>query len=60
MDTSKSCINCGSANTGVCTHHKTKNNGVRDLLRCSDCGHVYAETANTFMFLYLGNSSFSP
>jgi len=50
MDTSKSCINCGRANTVVFAHYKTKNNGVRQLLRCNDCGHVYAETANTFMF----------
>lgn len=50
MDISKSCTNCDSSNVGVCTYYETKNNGIRELLRCNDCGHVYAETANTFMF----------
>ena len=49
MDISKSCTNCDSSNVGVFTHYETKNNGIRELLRCNDCGHVYAETANTFM-----------
>ena len=50
MDRSKSCTSCGSNNSKVFTHYETKNNGVRELLKCNDCKHLYAETANTFMF----------
>ena len=43
MDRSKSCTSCGSNNSKVFTHYETKNNGVRELLKCNDCKHLYAE-----------------
>jgi transposase-like protein len=50
MNTSKSCTSCDSNNYKVFTRYKTKNNGMRELLKCNDCKHLYAETTNTFMF----------
>jgi hypothetical protein len=50
MDISKSCPSCDSNNSKVFTRYETKNNGVRELLKCNYCKHLYAETANTFMF----------
>jgi len=50
MDISKSCTSCGSNNFQVSSHYETKNNGTRELLKCNECEHLYAETANTFMF----------
>jgi hypothetical protein len=50
MEFSKSCTVCGSNNCIILSTYKTKTNGERDLLKCVDCNHCYAETTNTFMF----------
>ena len=49
MDLSKACTKCNSDNTKVVSHYKIKTGEERELYRCCDCGHLYAETANTFM-----------
>ena len=49
MDLSKSCTKCGSQNTKVASYYKVKSGEKRELHKCYECGHRYAETANTFM-----------
>ena len=45
-----SCPECHSKNNSIQTSYSTKNNGIRQLLKCNDCEQCYSETSNTFMF----------
>jgi len=47
---SKKCPACLSTIIKVKKHYTTKNNGIRDILKCQDCGCCFSETKNTFLF----------
>ncbi len=54
-----SCPKCNSCNHKTQSSYDTKNNGLRHLLKCLDCGSSYAETSNTFMFKIKSSTLFS-
>lgn len=46
----RKCSVCSGTKLKVKKHYTTKNNGVRSILECQDCGHSFSETKNTVIY----------
>lgn len=46
----RKCPACSGTNHRVKKHYTTKNNGVRSILECNDCGCFFSETKNTIIY----------